>query len=89
MPKEIQGRLAGIRTDLDTFSDAEAYALMLSGYRMTGFEFGRCIPGLPVSMSACGLEVPVGLSGSGPQTRLRERQSPPPEDLEDRFTPAV
>ena len=52
MPKEIQGRLAGIRTDLDTFSDAEAYALMLSGYRMTGFEFGRCIPGLPVSDAA-------------------------------------
>ena len=34
MPKDIQGELAGLRTDLDTFSDAEAYALMLSGYRM-------------------------------------------------------
>jgi hypothetical protein len=32
--KEIQERLAAIRTDLDSFCDAEAYALMTSGYRM-------------------------------------------------------
>jgi predicted acylesterase/phospholipase RssA len=31
---EIQRRLAAIRTDLDSFSDAEAYALMCSGYLM-------------------------------------------------------
>jgi predicted acylesterase/phospholipase RssA len=33
--KEAQELLAGIRTDLDSFSEVEAYALMTSGYRMT------------------------------------------------------
>ncbi|QOZ13585.1 patatin family protein [Bradyrhizobium sp. CCBAU 51765] len=33
--KEVQELLAGIRTDLDSFSEVEAYALMASGYRMT------------------------------------------------------
>ena len=32
--KEVQKLLAGLRTDLDSFSDAEAFALMTSGYRM-------------------------------------------------------
>lgn len=33
--KELQTLLAGSRTDLDSFSDAEAWALMASGYLMT------------------------------------------------------
>lgn len=33
--KDVQRMLAGIRTDLDSFTEAEAYALMTSGYRMT------------------------------------------------------
>jgi predicted acylesterase/phospholipase RssA len=33
--KEAQELLAGIRTDLNSFSEVEAYALMTSGYRMT------------------------------------------------------
>ena len=33
--REYQAALADIRTDLDSFSDNEAHALMLSGYRMT------------------------------------------------------
>ncbi|MGY4282638.1 putative acylesterase/phospholipase RssA [Bradyrhizobium sp. LM2.7] len=33
--KGTQELLAAIRTDLDSFSDVEAYALMTSGYRMT------------------------------------------------------
>jgi predicted acylesterase/phospholipase RssA len=33
--REIQRRLAAVRTDLDSFSDAEAYALMCSAYLMT------------------------------------------------------
>lgn len=33
--REVQRKLAAIRTDLDSFSDAEAFALMTSGYRMT------------------------------------------------------
>lgn len=32
--KELQEMLAGVRTDLDSFSDVEAYALMTSGYLM-------------------------------------------------------
>jgi predicted acylesterase/phospholipase RssA len=32
--KRVQELLAGIRTDLDSFSDVEAFALMTSGYRM-------------------------------------------------------
>jgi predicted acylesterase/phospholipase RssA len=32
--KQIQTLLSGIRTDLDSFSDIEAFALMTSGYRM-------------------------------------------------------
>lgn len=35
--KEVQELLAGMRTDLDSFSDVEAYALMTSGYRMTEY----------------------------------------------------
>ncbi|HWH79996.1 MAG TPA: patatin-like phospholipase family protein, partial [Candidatus Binatus sp.] len=33
--KELQAQLAALRTDLDSFSEVEAYALMLSGYLMT------------------------------------------------------
>jgi len=36
--KDVQMLLAGVRTDLDTFNDAEAYALMYSGYRMAKLE---------------------------------------------------
>ena len=31
----VQEKIASIRTDLDSFTEVEAYALMLSGYRMT------------------------------------------------------
>lgn len=33
--RDVQRHLAAIRTDLDSFSEAEAYALMTSGYLMT------------------------------------------------------
>lgn len=33
--KDVQRLLADVRTDLDSFCDAEAHALMTSGYRMT------------------------------------------------------
>jgi predicted acylesterase/phospholipase RssA/tetratricopeptide (TPR) repeat protein len=36
--KAVQAKLAAIRTDLDSFCDQEAYALMTSAYRMTEFE---------------------------------------------------
>jgi predicted acylesterase/phospholipase RssA len=39
--RDIQERLARIRTDLDAFSDFEAYALMASGYRAISHQFAR------------------------------------------------
>ncbi len=45
--KDIQQLLAGVRTDLDSFSEGEAYALMASGYFMTEYEFGKCITVFP------------------------------------------
>ena len=38
--KTVQAALAEVRTDLDSFHDVEAYALMTSGYRMTETYFG-------------------------------------------------
>ncbi len=46
---DIQELLASVRTDLDSFSDAEADALMASGYAMTSSEFPKCVSGFPVS----------------------------------------
>jgi len=45
--KDVQERIAAIRTDLDSFHDVEAYALMTSGYRMAEYEFPRSIKGFP------------------------------------------
>ena len=50
--KRVQALLASVRTDLDSFSDVEAYALMLSGYRMTESEFVRRLPHFPPSTIA-------------------------------------
>jgi hypothetical protein len=47
--KEIQEKIAAIRTDLDSFSDQEAYALMTSGYRMVESDFGRQFSNFPQS----------------------------------------
>jgi len=50
--REVQRRLAAIRTDLDSFSEVEAYALMTSGYCMTeqalrGSPLGFSLPDAP------------------------------------------
>ena len=37
--KDLQRKLSAIRTDLDSFTEVEAYSLMLSGYLMTEYEF--------------------------------------------------
>ena len=46
--KDVQKLLASIRTDLDAFNDAEAFALMYSGYQMTEYEHlqktAHCLP---------------------------------------------
>jgi predicted acylesterase/phospholipase RssA len=47
--KEVQSALAAIRTDLDSFCDAEAYALMTSGYRMVEFELKTQFSDFPTS----------------------------------------
>jgi predicted acylesterase/phospholipase RssA len=47
--KRVQERLALIRTDLDSFSEVEAYALMSSGYYMTGVQFPLTIKSVPVT----------------------------------------
>ncbi|MGH3047857.1 MAG: patatin-like phospholipase family protein [Gaiellaceae bacterium] len=39
--QEIQRSLSRVRTDLDAFSQVEAYSLMLDGYRMTGPNLAR------------------------------------------------
>jgi predicted acylesterase/phospholipase RssA len=52
MPNHIQALLAGVRTDLDTFSDAEAFALMLSGYRMASTNFNGDAAPFPVAESS-------------------------------------
>lgn len=39
--RNVQEKLAAVRTDLDSFSDAEAYALMTSAYRMTEWALAR------------------------------------------------
>jgi hypothetical protein len=43
--KDVQRCLAAVRTDLDSFSEVEAWALMTSGYRMTEREFPATIAG--------------------------------------------
>jgi len=47
--KDVQGLIAPIRTDLDSFNEVEANALMTSGYRMTEYEFPRAAPDFPSS----------------------------------------
>jgi predicted acylesterase/phospholipase RssA len=52
MPRAIQQRLAAVRTDLDSFCDLEAFALMLGGYRMTRGELeAQAIPGIAADAS--------------------------------------
>jgi predicted acylesterase/phospholipase RssA len=46
--KDVQARVAAIRTDLDSFSEVEAFALMTSGYRMVEHEFDNSIHGFPI-----------------------------------------
>lgn len=39
--KDVQTKLSNLRTDLDSFSDAEAYALMYSAYLQTHYEWNK------------------------------------------------
>lgn len=48
MDRNVQQLLAANRTDLDAWSEAEAYALMLSGYLMTKYSLGQSTSALPI-----------------------------------------
>jgi hypothetical protein len=45
--KDVQQRLAAIRTDLDSFHETEAWALMASGYAQAKSELPKCVSGFP------------------------------------------
>jgi len=70
--REIQRRLAAIRTDLDSFSDAEAYALMCSGYLMTQHELA--------ANSALGFDVPPVAGDKWNFLQMEELMKQPVED---------
>jgi hypothetical protein len=52
--EDVQRLLAGVRTDLDSFSWLESDALMLCGYLMAGSEWTKCLPNLPTSSEPAG-----------------------------------
>lgn len=49
--RDVQRKLASIRTDLDSFHQYEAYGLMASGYRMVDHYFPRGTVGFPPAES--------------------------------------
>ncbi len=51
--KSVQRLISAIRTDLDSFTEVEAFALMTSGYRQARFEF-RNLTGFPPAVPAQG-----------------------------------
>lgn len=75
---DIQQQLAAVRTDLDSFSEAEAYALMASGYRMTGVQFEgdeKCVDGFTKKVSGQWkfLEINNDLAGQGKRKQHLEK----------------
>lgn len=77
--KDIQKLLAGVRTDLDSFTDVESFALMTSAYRMTEHEFrhSKCIEGFdePAEQYEWDfLAVEEGMKGGGPKYDYLKRQ---------------
>ena len=69
LSKDIQRLLSGLRTDLDSFTELEAFALMASGYHQTDVELPR-LPGTaglkPVAKAWDFLKVmPVLVPGKG------------------------
>ena len=42
--KKVQEQLSAVRTDLDSFADAEAFALMTSAYKMAGQQLQQHLP---------------------------------------------
>jgi len=77
--KDIQELLAAVRTDLDSFSDVDAFALMTSGYRMTEHElrYSKCVEGFPEPPEQYEwdfLAVEEGMKGSGAKYDYLKKQ---------------
>jgi hypothetical protein len=77
--KDMQELLAAVRTDLDSFSDVEAFALMTSAYRMTEHEFrySKCVEGFPEPEEQYDwdfLAVEEGMKGSGAKYDYLKKQ---------------
>lgn len=77
--KDMQELLAAVRTDLDSFSDMEAFALMTSAYRMTEHEFrySKCVDGFPEPAEQYNwdfLAVEQGMKGSGAKYDYLKKQ---------------
>jgi predicted acylesterase/phospholipase RssA len=49
--EDVQRALAELRTDLDAFSDEEAYSLMAAGYAMAKYELARALPDISADAS--------------------------------------
>lgn len=71
VPPDVQALLARVRTDLDAFSELEAHALMLSGYRMAQHSFGPALADFPTEPAAAPgwkfLAVDGAVNGQGPE----------------------
>lgn len=57
---DVQRALAELRTDLDSFSDDEAYALMAAGYLMASNDLGEALPELATPDPALEAAWPFG-----------------------------
>jgi len=72
--RAVQRRLAAVRTDLDSFSESEAYALMTSGYLMTKTALSKPILGFEVAQTPAApwkfLEIEPLMREPGTTTRL-------------------
>jgi hypothetical protein len=55
---KVQRALAELRTDLDSFTDEEAYALMAAGYLMTSADLGEALPALEWPAPGAGVDWP-------------------------------
>jgi hypothetical protein len=71
--RHVQRQLAAIRTDLDSFSDTEAYALMTSGYLMTEYVLRHPILGFDVQQRS---REPWKFLALEPLMKMAGRQTP-------------
>jgi predicted acylesterase/phospholipase RssA len=75
----VQRGLAQLRTDLDAFSNDEAYSLMAAGYAMAGRELEQSLPELAVADP----ELAKTVEWSFKETLTAMRAPPPSDELAD------